>query len=922
MYDEVGRKISQTDANGHTTRFAYDIVGRLVQKTLPLGQYATFTYNSDDTLATVTDFNGHITTCSYDAAGRKNAITHDDGTGITIVYNPDDSVQQTTRLLSSDSSVVKQFSYDATFGWLDSVQTTYGLGHSTVSYGYDAGGRRVSIQSASGTTQYTYDSDGRLSTVISPDLAMVTYAYDKVGNRTGLNLPGHVNTSYTYDRLNRLLSVSNSTGPSYSYVLDPAGKRISMTDSSMGTTSYGYDADGRLTSETFPNQTTNEYGYDAVGNRISSNGVTWTYDANDRLLSAGDVVYSYDNNGNVTGLGGTAYTYDAENHLIGAGAVGYVYDADGNRIQTNDNGSVTNYIVDGSMSYPSVLEERDADNNLVARYDYGADRIRMDRTGVGTSYYVYDGLGSVRALTNTAGAVTDTYTYDAFGNTSHQSGSSTNAYLFNGQARDRSGLYFLRARYYNPADGRFMSQDPLSGSPDDPASLHRYLYASADPVNRIDPGGQEDFSLAGTLVSSSLAATLGGMLDSVEWGIKDQFAAAAGVDSSNERLIAALLLRTGNRDAQGNIKDPSVEQNTQALEAAIQNLELALFVYHIGGALADAAEKLAGSSRPPFSGFAEAIQTNDNALFELANEDEAGGLSGRRESEAFNGEACSAFCMVAGTVIHMADGSTKPIEKVIPSDWVLSFNPITGEQECCRVSETFSRKSPVLVAVTLNSSDANTDKLILTCTPSHAFWVEGKNWVDASELRRGDEVKSATGKSLRVASVAWLRNEQEEFTTYNLSVDRDHAYYAGASAGGVLVHNDPNCMEGIIPGGDPNYFLSYEFSADGTFTHLISAGTESPASGLSLFKKAVDQVGGIDKIQRFSDSYVDRNLKIINELTAPVDQGGKGLKIEDAMWKTSLGTYVRRLRYNFTTWAIDPKGVPGAYTSVHADLTR
>jgi len=94
-------------------------------------------------------------------------------------------------------------------------------------------------------------------------------------------------------------------------------------------------------------------------------------------------------------------------------------------------------------------------NALVAHYDYGADRLRMDRGGA--YYYVYDGLGSVRVLTNAGDTVTDTYAYDAFGNTTHGLGSSPNPYQFNGQSNDATGLYFLRARYYNPGDGRFLS---------------------------------------------------------------------------------------------------------------------------------------------------------------------------------------------------------------------------------------------------------------------------------------------------------------------------------------------------------------------------------------------------------------------------------------------------------------------------------
>jgi len=100
----------------------------------------------------------------------------------------------------------------------------------------------------------------------------------------------------------------------------------------------------------------------------------------------------------------------------------------------------------------------------------------------------------VRQLTNSAGAVTDEYEYDAFGNSFTVSGAIPNNYLYRGEQFDPDlGMYYLRARYYNPATGRFCSRDPKEGQAKIPASLHKYLYAGGDPVNRIDPFGREDF---------------------------------------------------------------------------------------------------------------------------------------------------------------------------------------------------------------------------------------------------------------------------------------------------------------------------------------------------------------------------------------------------------------------------------------------
>jgi RHS repeat-associated protein len=91
-------------------------------------------------------------------------------------------------------------------------------------------------------------------------------------------------------------------------------------------------------------------------------------------------------------------------------------------------------------------------------------------------------------LKNATGTVTDTYAYDAFGNKISSTGTTPNEFLYRGEQYDTDlGLYYLRARYYNPATGRFMSRDPDVGHIADPATLHKYLYAGGNPVDLTDP---------------------------------------------------------------------------------------------------------------------------------------------------------------------------------------------------------------------------------------------------------------------------------------------------------------------------------------------------------------------------------------------------------------------------------------------------
>ena len=144
---------------------------------------------------------------------------------------------------------------------------------------------------------------------------------------------------------------------------------------------------------------------------------------------------------------------------------------------------------------PQVVEET-VNGTVTRSYTYGLERISEAQpiNGAWTpSFYEYDGAGSVRQLTNLAAnvTVTDTYEYDAFGNAVNKTGATPNNYLYCGEQYDPDlGLYYLRARYYNPNTGRFLSRDPEDGKPWDPKTLHKYLYAGGDPVNAIDPTGR------------------------------------------------------------------------------------------------------------------------------------------------------------------------------------------------------------------------------------------------------------------------------------------------------------------------------------------------------------------------------------------------------------------------------------------------
>jgi RHS repeat-associated protein len=399
-----------------------------------------------------------------------------------------------------------------------------------------------------GTLNYEYDELNRLVSV-TEDGRQTRYAYDAVGNRQRISHPNNVTTVYGYDSMNRLMRVTHETTSAqqvlaqYIYTLNAVGQRTQVEEkSAVGTqriVAYTYDGLRRLTQEQVQERDgvqlqvtrTTSYSYDRTGNRLtkSLNGAqtSYAYDANDHLLTetTGNIViaYGYDDNGNTirreTKAGGATievmlYAYDNENRLLqvkqgsseaGATAISSnSYDADGNRVQSTANGVTTTHLVDTNQRFPQVLEE--TAGGQVTRYVRYDELVAQIRNGE-KHYYHTDALGSVRFLTDAAGSITDRFTYDAFGELIARTGSTPINFLFAGEQIDSAtGLYYLRSRWMEPKIGRFVSRDTYQPCQYCVASLHKYVYASGDPVNRIDPTGKEN------LLSLSTALTGGSVL--------------------------------------------------------------------------------------------------------------------------------------------------------------------------------------------------------------------------------------------------------------------------------------------------------------------------------------------------------------------------------------------------------------------------
>ena len=175
----------------------------------------------------------------------------------------------------------------------------------------------------------------------------------------------------------------------------------------------------------------------------------------------------------------------------------------------NVEGDLVEYLVDPNRGFGQVVGEVNTDRELAAEYTHGLGLVSQQRGGL-ASFYHQDALGSTRQLTDTAGAVTDRYAYSGFGTLEQQQGSTVNDFLFAGEQLDpASGLYYLRARYLDPKNGRFLSADPEPGIVTDPLSFNAYQYADLDPVNNLDPTGR--FTMSELNASNAIRGNLSRM---------------------------------------------------------------------------------------------------------------------------------------------------------------------------------------------------------------------------------------------------------------------------------------------------------------------------------------------------------------------------------------------------------------------------
>jgi RHS repeat-associated protein len=487
-YDTENNLLSITDAAGHTTSFSYDAFGRVTQTTFPSTLTESYVYSAVGTLTSKTDRKGQTIQYFYDALDRLTSKTYPDSTSVAYTY---DDASRLTQV--QDATGTYSFLFD-NMGRLKQTTTAYSFvtgNPFTIVYGYDAASNRTGMTDPNnGHITYTYDTLNRLSNINDFNNNSFGFSYDALSRRTQLTRPNGINTNYGYDALSNLLSVLHQAGVNTldgaTYTYDLAGNRTSKTNLLNSTTSnYTYDNIYQLTGVTGPNP--ESYTYDPVGNRLTSQTIpSYTYNSSNEMTAAGSATYTYDDNGNTLtktdGSGTTTYSWDFENRLTSAqlpnsSTVAFKYDPFGRRIQKG----TSVYVYEKA----NLIQETDTSENVIARYVFGSgvDESLTAYRGGSSEFYQADGLGSVISLSSLAGVLTDSFSYDSFGNLNSFTGSFTQPFRYTGREADaETGLYYYRARYYDPAVGRFISEDPLGVA----AGSNFYSYVANGPTNWVD----------------------------------------------------------------------------------------------------------------------------------------------------------------------------------------------------------------------------------------------------------------------------------------------------------------------------------------------------------------------------------------------------------------------------------------------------
>jgi RHS repeat-associated protein len=372
------------------------------------------------------------------------------------------------------------------------------------------------------------------------------------------------------------LTAGAATLASLAYARDGAGQVASQSGTGVGQPSetYGYSALEQL--KTLNGTAT--FAYDAADDLTRLRGTAQAFDAASQITSStpdggAATAYGYDARGNRTsatppGAAATAYGYDQESRLVNfnAGAATYAYDGNGLRSSKTAGGTTTAFTWDPSGGLPLVVKA------ATTAYVYGPGGLPLEQVAADgtTQWFFHDQLGSTRALTDSTGAVVATRAYDPYGKVIASTGTASTPFGFAGEWTDaESGFVYLRARFYDPATGQFLTRDPLVSVTRSP-----YGYVEGNPLNGTDPAGLSAWGWAKkhaleiavvTVVAAVVACTV-----SVVCGLAVAGAVSAvSVVAGNAMLLGAAGIGTAGAIARALGGAPGCSEPAEGSPAAL-----------------------------------------------------------------------------------------------------------------------------------------------------------------------------------------------------------------------------------------------------------------------------------------------------------------------------------------------------------------
>jgi RHS repeat-associated protein len=614
-YDLLDRQSTVTDAEHRQKTYTYDVLSRPFQVSDTsavggIGVLETYAHTPNGKELSFTNARNAVTQYAYDGFDRLAQTTYPDplNSHENLAYDANGNVlTKTTR-----SGLTITFTYDA----LNRVQTKTPQGEAagTVSYGYDLTGRLLQAADASSGSPYaiSYDTAGRPSSYTDQLLRVVMLTHDAVGNKTSIAWPigtnggnGQYVVYRTYDALNRLTNTSDNTDTypvlEVGHSWDPLSRLSNIYYHNHGTAVYTYDNDNNLVNLTHTDasndvitiSTTFNGAHQRLSTGISDSSYQFvptvgstsysTANGDDTYLTVGSATLTYDGNRNLTFDGTNRLTYDVENRLVQAVKGGvtttYLYDPLGHRKQKTVGTTVTQMVFDGDDEIEEYTPTKSRPYTLTVQGPGGRPDY-LARTWPTPFVNIYDiidlrldGIGSAVSTTGSK-TFSDKYAYGPFGEPNATSGV---IYRFAGMLLDaETGLYYDKARVYDPAIGRFLQADPIGLK----GGTNLYAYVTNDPINAIDPTGLWQVTISGGYLIGG-AITFGH--NSGQWSL-------GGYLGVGEGLQVAIDPNNSNPEASG---------FTAALSAA-GGFELGkAFGVDVGGFIPIDTENLGGTSYQP-----------------------------------------------------------------------------------------------------------------------------------------------------------------------------------------------------------------------------------------------------------------------------------------------------------------------------------